>query len=111
VTQDRVPLVIAEPHPDGLHPDLRQFYDNLELKNRIGFLTGQRSYDALLNSARELKAIRHIIEEMVAEGAPDSDPQIVQARDLLDRIQGQFLSAVRETTTLIDQGLRCPRTS
>lgn len=101
VPQDRVILVIAEPHLQGLNPDLKEFYANLDFKNRIGFLTGSRSYDAALNSAKELKAIHHIIAEMIAEGTPDNDPQLVQARELGDRIQNQFLSAIRETFTTL----------
>lgn len=101
VSQDKVALVVAEPHPEGLHPDLKKLYQNLDFKNRIGILTGQRNYDALLNSAKQLKAIHHIIEEIIAEGTPDNDPQLVQARELLDRIQAQFLSALRETFTTL----------
>ncbi|MGH8501569.1 MAG: DUF499 domain-containing protein [Gammaproteobacteria bacterium] len=101
LTQDKVVLVITEPHAQGLHPDLRELHENHDFKNRIGFLTGQRSYDAVLNAARELKAINYIIGEMRSEGTQDNDPQLVQARDLLDRIQNQFLSAVRETFTTL----------
>jgi len=97
VSQGQTVLVIASPHPNGLNPDLVKLYDNIDFKNRIGFLTGQRSADALLNAAKELKAIRHIIDELRSEGTPDNDPQLVQARDLLDRIQNQFGSALRET--------------
>lgn len=97
ITQDKTVLVIANPHAGGLHPDLLKLHDNVDFKNRICFLTGQRSFDALLNAAKELKAIRHIIAELKVEGAPDNDPQLVQARDLLDRIQNQFGSALRET--------------
>ncbi len=97
VSQGLTVLVIASPHPNGLNPDLSKLYDNIDFKNRIGFLTGQRSADALLNAAKELKAIRHIIDELRSEGTPDNDPQLVQARDLLDRIQNQFGSALRET--------------
>ena len=97
VSQGQTVLVIASPHPSGLNPDLVKLYDNIDFKNRIGFLTGQRSADALLNAAKELKAIRHIIDELRSEGTPDNDPQLVQARDLLDRIQNQFGSALRET--------------
>jgi hypothetical protein len=97
ITQDKTVLVVANPHPGGLHPDLQTLYDNIDFKNRVGFLTGQRSADSLLNAAKELKAIRHIIDELKSEGTPDNDPQLVQARDLLDRIQNQFGSALRET--------------
>jgi hypothetical protein len=97
IPQDRTVLVIASPHSGGLNPDLQTLYENIDFKNRVCFLTGQRSADALLNAAKELKAIRHIIDELKAEGTPDNDPQLVQARDLLDRIQNQFGSALRET--------------
>ena len=97
VPQDKTVLVIAKPHAGGLNPDLATLYDNIDFKNRVGFLTGQRSDEALHNAAKELKAIRHIIDELKSEGTPDSDPQLVQARDLLDRIQNQFGSALRET--------------
>ena len=100
-TQDKVTLVITEPHAQGLHPDLKVFHEQLTFRNRVGFLTGQRNFDALLNSAKELKAIAQIINELVAERTPDQDPQLVQARDLLDRIQTQFLSATRETFTTL----------
>ncbi len=97
IAQDKTTLVIASPTSGGLNPDLKQLYDNIDFKNRVCFLTGQRSADALLNAAKELKAIRHIIDELKSEGTPDNDPQLVQARDLLDRIQNQFGSALRET--------------
>ncbi|CRI65300.1 conserved hypothetical protein [Thiocapsa sp. KS1] len=97
IAQDKTVLVIANPHPGGLHPDLQTLYDNIDFKNRVCFLTGQRSADSLLNAAKELKAIRHIIDELKSEGTPDNDPQLMQARDLLDRIQNQFGSALRET--------------
>jgi hypothetical protein len=97
IAQDKTVLVIASPTSGGLNPDLQTLYDNIDFKNRVCFLTGQRSADALLNAAKELKAIRHIIDELKAEGTPDNDPQLVQARDLLDRIQNQFGSALRET--------------
>ncbi len=97
IPQDRVVLVIFSPHPNGLQPDLAMLYQNTDFKNRVCFLTGQRNVDALLDSARELKAIRHIIDDMLAEGAQDSDPQLIQSRDLLDRILTQFGSALRET--------------
>lgn len=97
IPQDKTVLVVANPHSGGLNPDLQKLYENIDFKNRVCFLTGQRSSDALLNAAKELKAIRHIIDELKAEGAPDNDPQLVQARDLLDRIQNQFGSALRET--------------
>ncbi len=102
VHPDRVTLVVSEPHPAGLHPDLATLYEQLTYRNRICFLTGQRAFGSLLERARELKAINQIIGEMHQEGVSDGDPQMQQARDqLLPRFLAQFHSAVRETFTTL----------
>ena len=102
VHPDRVTLVVSEPHPAGLHPDLTTLYDQLTHRNRVCFLTGQRAFGSLLERARELKAIHQIIGEKHQEGVPDGDPQMQQARDqLLPRFLAQFHSAVRETFTTL----------
>ena len=99
---DRVTLVVCEPHPAGLHPDLMTFYEQHTYRNRICFLTGQRAFDSLLGRARELKAIDQIIGEMHQEGIADGDPQMQQAREvLLPRFLAQFHSAIRETFTTL----------
>ena len=98
----KVTLVVSEPHPNGLHPDLEKLYDQHMYRNRLCFLTGQRAFDSLLGRARELKAINQIIGEMHQEGVADSDPQMQQARDqLLPRFLAQFHSAIRETFTTL----------
>lgn len=51
----------------------------------------------MIESAKRLKAIQHIIDEMTADKVPAADPQFKQADELLDRLLGQFLSAVKET--------------
>ena len=102
VHPDRVTLVVSEPHPAGLHPDLATLYGQLTYQNRICFLTGQRAFGSLLERARELKAINQIIGEMHEEGVADGDPQMQQARDqLMPRFLAQFHSAVRETFTTL----------
>ncbi len=57
VGAERITLIVAEPHAAGLHPDLRTLYEQHTYRNRLCFLTGQRAFDSLLESARELKAI------------------------------------------------------
>ncbi len=102
VDPDRVTLVVAEPHPAGLHPELAAYHAQLTHQNRVCFLTGQRAFDSLLERARELKAINQIIAEMNEEGVADSDVQMQQARDqLLPRFLAQFHSAIRETFTTL----------
>lgn len=104
IKPEKVALVITEPVSDGLlHKDLLDFYQNLEYKNRILFLTGQRgTLESLLECAAELKAISTITAEMDSEGVPTSDPQYVAAGELQDKIGQRLLSASRETfTTLV----------
>lgn len=96
---DRVTLVISEPFVgQSLNPQLKQFFDQTTFKNRVAFLTGSRNtFDSLIESAKRLKAIQHIIDEMNSDKVPPTDPQFKQADELLDRLLGQFLSAVKET--------------
>ncbi len=96
---DKVSLIISEPFVgQGLNPQLRQFWEQATFKNRVAFLTGSRNtFESLLESAKRLKAVQHIIEEMEAEKVPATDPQFKQADELKDRILQQFLSAVKET--------------
>jgi hypothetical protein len=96
---DKVTLVISEPHPgQPLNPELRKYWDQATYKNRVACLTGSRNtFENLLESAKRLKAIQHILEEMAKDKTPENDPQFKQADELKDRILGQFLSAVKET--------------
>lgn len=101
--QDKVTLVITEPYPgSGLHPELQKFYNDATWKNRVAFLTGTKNtYDQLIDVGKRLKAIQHILEELQGDKVPDNDPQMVQAKELADRIQQNFHSAVRETFTTL----------
>ena len=105
ITPDRVSLIICEPYPGGgLHPDLRKFYDDLDYKNRILFLTGARdTLEALLETAAELKAIAHILAEMETEKVPAERPAAHwRPSEMRDKITLRLLSATRETfTTLV----------
>ena len=102
INPGRVTLVVTEPHPAGLHPDLAALYEQHTYRNRLCFLTGQRGFDSLLERARELKAINQIIAEMHQEGVADGDVQMQQAREgLLPRFLAQFHSAIRETFTTL----------
>ncbi len=105
---DRVTLVISEPFVgQSLNPQLRQFFDQTTFKNRVAFLTGSRNtFDSLIESAKRLKAIQHIIDEMKSEKVQPTDPQFKQADELLDRLLGQFLSAVKETFSTLYYPIR-----
>jgi hypothetical protein len=98
-SHDRTILIISEPFVgQGLNPQLFQFYAQTTFKNRIAVLTGSRNtFDTLIECAKRLKAIQHILEEMETDKMPQTDPQFKQADELRDRILGQFLSATKET--------------
>lgn len=103
IKQDKVTLVISEPYAGGmLHPDLKKFYEDIEFKNRILFLSGERgTLETLLESAAELKAIASIILGMDVEKIADNDPQRALAKDLYDKIKFRLLSAIRENFTTL----------
>jgi hypothetical protein len=96
--KDHILLVIAEPEPGGgLADSLQAFYEDATYKNRVLFLTGEREViDRLLERSAELKAIRGIIQELENDKTPDTDPQLVGARELRDKILLQLLSAAKE---------------
>ena len=56
---DKVALVVYEPFEDnGMHPDLEAFYRNATFKNRVMFLTGQRSVmRKLFENSKQLSAM------------------------------------------------------
>lgn len=101
--QEKVTLVITEPYTvGGLRQEIHDFFEQVTWKNRVSFLTGPKNtYDVLIDSGRRLKAIQHILDELVKDKTLENDPQMVQARDLADRIRGNFHSAVRETFTTL----------
>jgi hypothetical protein len=99
--QDKVTLVITQPQAGGgLRQELRDFHNQATLQNRVAFLTGPKdTYATLIDTGKRLRAIQHILGELAAEKTPDSDPQMIQARDLQEKILHSFRSAVRETFT------------
>jgi len=101
--QDKVSLVITEPYTGGgLRQEIRDYYEQTTWKNRVAFLSGPKNtYDVLIDTGKRLKAIQHIIDELIKDKTPENDPQMVQAKDLADRIRGNFHSAVRETFTTL----------
>jgi hypothetical protein len=101
--QDRVTLVIIEPYSGGgLRQEVRDFFEQATWKNRLAFLSGPKNtYDVLIDTGKRLKAIQYIIEELAKEKTPENDPQMLQAKELSDRIRGNFHSAVRETFTTL----------
>ena len=96
---NKVSLIIYEPYEgSGMHPDLAAFYKNATFKNRILFLTGQRSImKKLLDNSKRLTAIRTIISNMESEHVPQTDQQYKEAQDQESKAITALLSTIRET--------------
>ncbi|NLH45761.1 MAG: DUF499 domain-containing protein [Acholeplasmataceae bacterium] len=97
--QNKISLVIFEPYPGSeLHPDLKKFHDNISLKNRVMFLSGQRNMmEKLYANSKKLKAIQQIVENMDNEGVPATDQQYKEAGAQLDKALQALFSTIRET--------------
>lgn len=99
--KDKITLILTEPYPGnkGLSPDIEKFFEDTTYKNRVMFLSGQRSsMEGLINIAKQYKAMETIIYRMNnEEKLPENDPQYQQALDLFDKVNLQLLQATRET--------------
>ncbi|WP_029232559.1 DUF499 domain-containing protein [Butyrivibrio sp. VCB2006] len=95
----KISLVIFEPYPGNtLHPDLANYYNNSSLKNRVMFLSGERSImEKLYANSKKLKAIQTIVQNMDDEGLPANDQQRKEADVQLDKATQALLSTIRET--------------
>lgn len=95
----KVSLVIFEPYPGNkLHPDLQSFYDHVSQKNRVMFLSGERSVmEKLYVNSKKLKAIQAIADGMKNEGVPATDQQYKEAEVQLDKAIQALFSTIRET--------------
>lgn len=99
--QDNVTLVIFRPSDDSFQA-IDEFYKHQQSKNRVCFMTGAaKAYDTVLERAAELSAIRTIIGEMNREGTRESDPQYIEATEMLTKLEGRFYQACRETFTIL----------
>lgn len=101
--QDKITLVIAEPYQGSqLNPDVKAFYDNCSYKNRVMFLTGQRSLmNTLIENSKKLTAIRTIISAMKAEHVSETDQQYKAAESQQVQVLQALLSTIRETFTTL----------
>lgn len=100
LNRDKVTLVLTEPSKDfkGLQKKLETFFKDTTYKNRIMFLTGQRTtMENLLAIGKEYVAINQIIHNLKYEDKlPESDSQYQQALALHDKVNIQLLQSLRE---------------
>lgn len=113
ISVNEISLVIFEPYTGmGLHPDLKAYYDNVAYKNRIMFLSGQRSMmEKLYQNSKKLTAIAHIISNMKAEHVSETDQQWKEADNQKDKATAVLLQTIRETFRTLyypsKSGLEC----
>ncbi|TCW60564.1 DUF499 domain-containing protein [Treponema sp. J25] len=85
-----------------LHQEWIHFYENLEYKNRVLFLTGDRdTMEEVLKNAALLKAIRTILAEQESEHLSERDPQRIEANRSRDRILLSLRSAIQQTFSMV----------
>lgn len=100
IDEEKILLVLFEPNISGtgLNPDLLRLYDDVQYKNRVMFLSGDRNtMDTLFRRAKEYKAIARIIKRMREERVAENNTQFEIAVDREIKIGQQFLSSARET--------------
>jgi len=97
--QNKISLVVYEPYSGSeLHPELKKFHNNISLKNRVMFLSGQRNMmEKLYINSKKLKAIQQIVDNMKNENVPASDQQYKEAETQLDKAIQALFSTIRET--------------
>lgn len=99
LNKNKVSLILTEPSSEvGLKQEIIQFYSDAVYKNRVMFLTGQRvAMENLVEVTKSYKAIENIIYRMEHEDKVDArDAELVQAKDLFDKISAKLFSNIRE---------------
>jgi len=101
VEQEKTTLVIVRPGGQANHlpisADWQAWWDQQPYKNRVLFLTGSRdTFQKVLDSARQTRALQSIEDELRSENTPSDDPQWRALDALRDRVGLQFTAALKE---------------
>lgn len=99
LSKENITLILFEPNINGGLPvPLKTFFLETNYPNRVMFLSGQHdTMNALLEAAKEQKAIASIIQELKADRVPENDTQYLAAMALSNRIGMRINSAMNET--------------
>jgi hypothetical protein len=86
VEQDKTTLVIVRPGGQAnqlpISSDWQSWWEQQQYKNRVLFLSGSRdTFQKVLDSARQTKALQSIEDELRSEGTPSDDPQWREIRE------------------------------
>jgi hypothetical protein len=101
VEQEKTTLVIVRPGGQAnqlpISADWQAWWSQQQYKNRVLFLTGSRdTFQKVLDSARQTRALQSIEDELKAENTPSDDPQWRALDALRDRVGLQFTAALKE---------------
>ena len=101
VEQDKITLIIVRPGGQAnqlpISADWQAWWNQQQYKNRVLFLTGSRdTFQKVLDSARQTRALQSIEDELKAENTPSDDPQWRALDALRDRVGLQFTAALKE---------------
>jgi hypothetical protein len=101
IEQDRTTLIVVRPGGQAnqlpISSDWQAWWEQQQYKNRVLFISGSRdTFQAVLDAARQSRALVSIHDDLKAENTPENDPQW-RALDILnDRITMQFHAALKE---------------
>lgn len=98
---DKTTLIIVRPGGQAnqlpVSADWQAWWAQQQYKNRVLFLSGSRdTFQKVLDSARQTRALQSIEDELRSENTPADDPQWRALDALRDRVGLQFTSALKE---------------
>lgn len=101
VELEKTTLVIVRPGGQAnqlpISADWQAWWAQQQYKNRVLFLTGSRdTFQKVLDSARQRRALQSIEDELRSENTPSDDPQWRALDALRDRVGLQFTAALKE---------------
>lgn len=101
IEQEKTTLIIVRPGGQAnqlpISGDWQAWWSQQQYKNRVLFLTGSRdTFQKVLDSARQTRALQSIDDELRAENTPSDDPQWRALDALSDRVGLQFTAALKE---------------
>jgi hypothetical protein len=101
VEQEKTTLIIVRPGGQAnqlpISADWQAWWAQQQYKNRVLFLTGSRdTFQKVLDSARQTRALQSIDDELRSENTPSDDPQWRALDALRDRVGLQFTAALKE---------------
>ena len=101
IEKEKTTLVIVRPGGQAnqlpISSDWQNWWEQQQYKNRVLFLTGSRdTFQKVLDSARQSRALQSIEDELKQEDTPSDDPQWRALDALRDRVGLQFTAALKE---------------